>query len=256
MKISILSLFPDTINTFIGESIVKRAQLKNTVEIEVINIRDYAIDSYGSVDDKPYGGGAGMVMRIDVIAKALQETKHKSGVSAGQQKTVLTTPRGRVFNQQIAQSYATDIAHLIILCGHYEGFDERVIDIVDDEISLGDFVMTGGEITAAAIVDAVVRLLPGAIKKDSPEEESFSEVLISTLVDAVGKDETIQQLQLDKVEAVRLLEYPHYTRPEEFDGKKVPAILLSGNHKEIEKWRISMAYNETKKRRPDLLKKK
>ncbi len=249
MKISILTLFPAMMQSFFSESIIKRAQEKNNIEIEIINIRDFANDSYGSVDDKPYGGGAGMVMRIDVIAKALGQSKSGSQSST---KTILTTPRGRVITQSIVREY-TSIEHLVIICGHYEGIDERVSELVDDELSLGDFVMTGGEITAAALVDAVVRLLPGVIKKDSPEEESFSEVSTSLLKETVGEDEFVKSLIDKGVKTVRLLEYPQYTRPEEFSGKKVPAVLLSGNHKEIEKWRILMAYKETKTRRPDLL---
>lgn len=262
MKISILTLFPKTLNSFFSESIIKRAIEKSAVEIEIINIRDFAKDAYGSVDDKPYGGGAGMVMRIDVIVKALEKSEvqpslklqpaSQSQKSKVKQKIILTTPRGLPLKQHIVKEYAS-MDHIVIICGHYEGFDERISELIDDEISLGDFVMTGGEITAAAIVDSIVRLLPGAIKKESPEEESFSEVSVSLLKNIIGADEIIESLIEKKVETVRLLEYPQYTRPEDFNGKKVPSILLSGNHKEIERWRIKMAYEETKKRRPDLL---
>jgi tRNA (guanine37-N1)-methyltransferase len=253
MKISILTLFPETLKSFFSESIVKRSIEKSAVEIEIVNIRDFARDSYGSVDDKPYGGGAGMVMRIDVIADAIGKSQVRSHKSEVKEKIILTSPRGAVWSQRKAKEYSS-LDHIVIICGHYEGIDERISELVDEEISLGDFVMTGGEITAAAIVDSVVRLLPGAIKKESPEEESFSEVSVTLLNEIIGSDETIQSLLERNVETVRLLEYPQYTRPEEFNGKKVPAVLLSGNHKEIEKWRIQMAYEETKKRRPDLLK--
>lgn len=249
MKISILTLFPDTISTFISESIIKRAQDKGAVEIHIINIRDFAVDSYGSVDDKPYGGGFGMVLRVDVVSKALQ---HAAVNSHSPAKIILTSPRGDKIDQNRIEQYAL-LDHLIIICGHYEGIDERVSEIADESVSLGDFVMTGGEIPAAALVDAVVRLLPGVIKKDSSEQESFSEVSVSDLKNIIGEDEYISKLVKNGVEKVRLLEFPQYTRPEEFEGNRVPAILLSGNHKEIEKWRIHAAYDETKKKRPDLL---
>ncbi len=249
MKISILTLFPDTISTFISESIIKRAQDKGAVEIHIINIRDFAVDSYGSVDDKPYGGGFGMVLRVDVVSKALQ---HAAVNSHSPAKIILTSPRGDKIDQNRIEQYAL-LDHLIIICGHYEGIDERVSEIADESVSLGDFVMTGGEIPAAALVDAVVRLLPGVIKKDSSEQESFSEVSVSDLKNIIGEDEYISKLVKNGVDKVRLLEFPQYTRPEEFEGNRVPKILLSGNHKEIEKWRIQTAYEETKKKRPDLL---
>lgn len=252
MKISILTLFPETIKAVFSESIIKRAIDKQLVEIEIINIRDFAIDSYGSVDDKPYGGGAGMVMRVDVVAKALEKATRIIDQKVNLARTIITTPKGTVFNQSLAEQYSK-LNHLIIVCGHYEGIDERVSDLVDNEISLGDFVMTGGEITATAIVDSVIRLIPEVIKKDSPEDESFSNVSLTSLKEAVGEDDFIRSLEKSNITSIRLLEYPHYTRPEEYNGIKVPAVLLSGNHREIEKWRIRMAYEETKKRRPDLL---
>ncbi len=252
MKISILTLFPAMMQSFFSESIIKRAMEKGVVEIEIVNIRDFAVDDYGSVDDRPHGGGAGMVMRVDVIAKAIDKLKVQSLKST----VILTSPRGRVFNQVVASDYARNVKHLVIVCGHYEGFDERVTTLVDEEVSLGDFVMTGGEITAAAITDSVVRLLSGVIKQASPEEESFFEVSVEKLEEILGTDEFLAQLKINGVTAVRLLEYPHYTRPEEFMGKKVPEVLLSGNHKEIEKWRLKSAYEVTKTRRPDLLKSK
>jgi tRNA (guanine37-N1)-methyltransferase len=237
---------------FFEESIISRAVEKKLVEIELINLRDFAIDKYGSVDDRPYGGGVGMIMRVDVIYKALEhvissEARNPakrslrslrsldSSVSARWRilrndgrgrKIVLTSPKGKLFTQKKAVEYSK-LNHLIIIAGHYEGVDARVLDFVDEEISLGDFILTGGEIVAAAITDAVVRLTPGVLKKrEATQIESFSN---------------------------KLLEYPQYTRPEVFMGRKVPKILLSGNHKEIEKWRRNKAYEETLKKRKDLL---
>ncbi len=250
MKISILTLFPDMMGAFFKESIIKRAMEKNQITIEIINIRDYALDSYGTVDDKPYGGGAGMVMRVDVISRSLEKTATSS---LERVHKIITSPRGVTFNQKKATEYSENFNHIIILCGHYEGVDERVSKLFNEEVSLGDFVMTGGEITAAAIVDSIVRLLPGVIKKDSPQEESFSEVPIEELEKVVGKDYELLALQKRGELTVRLLEYPHYTRPEEFEGDKVPDVLLSGHHQQIKDWRLKQAYLETKKRRPDLL---
>ncbi len=236
MKITIITLFPQMIKGFVEESIIKRAQEKKLVEIEIVNLRDFAIDDYGTVDDRPYGGGAGMILRIEPIYKAINKVKsQKLKVKKDQKlKVVLTSPRGEVFKQKKANGFSK-LDHLIIIAGHYEGVDERVSDYIDEEISLGDFVMTGGEITAAAICDAVVRLIPGVLKKEEATQiESFNEVEING----------------DKV---RLLEYPQYTRPEDFKGKKVPEILLSGNHEEIGKWRVRKARETTFQKRKDLL---
>jgi tRNA (guanine37-N1)-methyltransferase len=247
MKITIITLFPQMISGFIEESILKRAQNKGVVEIEIVNVREFAIDDYGTVDDRPYGGGAGMVLKVEPIYKALEKIEAKNG------KVVLTSPKGRLFTQKVAQEYSK-LDHLIIIAGHYEEVDERVRDYVNEEISLGDFVMTGGEITAAAIVDAVTRLIPGALKKEEATQlESFFEVDVDELIKVVGEDERLGALKRKGVQKVQLLEYPHYTRPEEFNGKKVPDILLSGHHKQIEDWKLKMAYEETKKKRPDLI---
>jgi len=235
MKISIITLFPGMFTGFFNESIIKRAQEKKLVEIELVNLRDFAIDDYGTVDDRPYGGGAGMILRVEPMFNAISNIKYqisKSHIKNQRVKTVLTSAKGRLFNQSFAKRYS-QLDHLIIIAGHYEGVDERVLDYVDEEISLGDFVMTGGEITAAAVIDSITRLIPGVLRKeDATEEESFF----------VFKEKV-------------LLEYPHYTRPEEFRGKKVPEILLSGNHKKIREWRLKKAHEETLKKRPDLLKK-
>ncbi|MBI2641552.1 tRNA (guanosine(37)-N1)-methyltransferase TrmD [Candidatus Roizmanbacteria bacterium] len=250
MKISIVTLFPKMISGFFEESIVKRAQEKKLVDVALVDLRKFAVDDYGSVDDRPYGGGVGMVLRVDVIYKALQSLK----TGSSQSKIVLTSPKGNLFTQKKAQEYAK-FNHLVILAGHYEEVDERVRDYIDEEVSLGDFVLTGGEIVASVITDAVVRLIPGVLEKEkATQTESFFEVAIDELIEMIGEDETLKTLKEKGRKTLTLLEYPHYTRPEEFMGKKVPEILLSGNHKEIEKWRLKKAYEATFKKRQDFLK--
>lgn len=249
MKITVITLFPKMISSFIEESIVKRAQEKEQVEIELINLRDFAVDEYGSVDDRPYGGGAGMVLRVEPIVQALKKIN-----SIGNKKILLTSPKGKTFNQQNALEYAK-LDHVVIIAGHYEEVDERVRDYVDEEVSLGDFVMTGGELTAAAILDSVTRLLPGVLKKEEATQfESFFEVRIEELVKLLPDNEELLRLQKNGVQNVQLLEYPQYTRPDIYEGKKVPDILLSGHEKNIKEWRLKMAFAETVKKRPDLLK--
>lgn len=224
MKISIITLFPKMISSFFEESIIKKAIEKKLVEIELINLRDFAIDDYGTVDDRPYGGGAGMILRIEPIYKALEKIKKKKS------KIILTTPKGNQFTQEKAVQYAK-LNHLIIICGHYEGVDERVSNFIDEEVSIGDFVLTGGEMPAAMITDSVLRLIPGVLKKqEAVTEETFN------------------------IKGKKLLEYPQYTRPKEFKGLKVPKVLMKGNHKKIEKWRLKQAEKITLKKRPDLLK--
>jgi tRNA (guanine37-N1)-methyltransferase len=262
MKITIITLFPKMLSGFFDESIVKRAIEKKLVEIEIINLRDFAIDSYGTVDDRPYGGGAGMVLRVEPIYKAINSVIDKK-----RQRIILTSPKGKLFNQKKAIEFSK-LQQLIIIAGHYEGVDERVRDLVDEEISLGDFVMTGGEITAAAITDSVVRLIPGVLKKNEATQlESFFDVSINRparrssakrnevgLIEVIGETPLLKKMKKKGIKKIKLLEYPHYTRPEEFMGKKVPTVLLSGNHRDIENWRIERTYKETLKRRPDLLK--
>jgi len=235
MKISIITLFPKMIKGFFEESIIKRAVEKKLVEIEIVNLRDFAIDDYGTVDDRPYGGGTGMILRADVIYKALSKiTNDKLKITnkipnSKIQKIILTSPKGKVFDQKKAQEYSK-LDHLVIIAGHYEDVDARVLDFVDEEVSMGDFIMTGGEITAVAIVDSLVRLIPGVLKKDEAvRQESFN------------------------INNKKLLEYPQYTRPESFKGLKVPKVLMSGDHKKIEDWRLKKALEETRKKRPDLL---
>jgi len=233
MKISIITLFPDMISGFFEESIVKRAIEKKIVEIEIINLRDFAIDDYGTVDDRPYGGGAGMILRIEPIYNAIQSVISNFKTSNSKKtirKKIITSPKGKIFDQRKAVELSK-LDHLIIIAGHYEDVDARVLDYIDEEVSMGDFILTGGEIPASAIVDSIVRLIPGVLKKEKAiENESFS------------------------INNEKILEYPQYTRPEEFKGLKVPKVLLSGNHKKIEKWQIKKAEEETFKKRPDFLK--
>ena len=244
------------ISSFFEESIIKRAQEKKLAKIEIVDLRAFAKNSYGSVDDKPYGGGAGMVLRVDILKQAIDNVKAQSSnvkTTGKNSKVVLTSAKGALFNQRKAQEFSK-LEHLILIAGHYEGVDERVANLVDEEISIGDFVVTGGEIPIALIVDSIVRLLPGVLEKNTAtQEESFFEVEVATLTGIVGNAERLNALEKKGVKKVRLLEYPHYTRPEEYDGKKVPEILLSGDHKKIQEWRLKKAFEETVKKRPDLL---
>lgn len=255
MKITILTLFPKMIIGFFEESIIKRAQEKGLVELEIINLRDFAKDNYKTVDDRPYGGGAGMVLKVDIIAEAIESIKKQvtSNKQVPSSKVILTSAKGKIFDQKKALEYLK-LDNLILICGHYEGVDERVLDYIDEEISLGDFVMTGGEITASAIVDSIVRLLPGVLKKEEATQiESFFEISVKYLTEILGENEVLNKLDAKKIKKVKLLEYPQYTRPEEFESKRVPKVLMSGNHKDIEAWRIKNAFEETLKKRPDLL---
>lgn len=221
MKITILTLFPEMFDGFINTSIIKRACSKDAVEIELVNIRDYTLDKYGRVDSAPTGGGAGLIMKCQPVLDALSAHKNTSS------HTILMSPRGKTFNQTIAHKY-TKLEHLIIICGHYEGIDERVNDYVDEQVSIGDYILTGGELGAMVISDAVIRLLDGAISVESIAEESFEN---------------------------GLLEYPQYTFPYDYDGKTIPDILFSGNHCAIAKWRQKQSLLLTQKYRPDLFEK-
>ena len=252
MRITVLTLFPDMLSGFLNESIVKRAQTKNAVSIDVINIREYAIDAYGTVDDHVYGGGAGMLMRIDVLSKALSSLTQKKN-RTGKERIVLTSARGEQYTQKHTQRYA-QLEHLIIIAGHYEGVDERITQQIDEEISIGDFVLTGGELPAAMLIDSVVRLIPGVLEKEAATtEETFQEVSLDEIKRAGVNDALIEKLERKGIRKARLLEYPQYTRPQEFDMMEVPAILLSGDPKKIAAWRLRQAWIITKKRRPDLL---
>ena len=204
MRIDILTLFPNMFEGFLSESIIKRAIEKKLVEINLINFRDYTNDPHNKVDDTPFGGGAGMVLMIEPIYNALEAIKTEDS------HIVLLTPSGKTFNQKKAKEFSK-IKHLILICGHYEGFDDRIKNIIDEEVSIGDFVLTGGELPAMMISDATIRLVEGVISKESLENESFD---------------------------TDLLDYPVYTKPREFKGMKVPDVLLSGDHKKIEEYRL------------------
>ena len=214
MKIDILTLFPEMFNGFLTESIIKRAIEKEKVKINIINFRDYTTDPHGKVDDTPFGGGAGMVLQVEPIYNALEKIKTKDS------HIILLTPSGKTFNQQKAQTL-TKHNHIILICGHYEGFDDRIKQLVDEEISIGDFILTGGELPAMMISDAIIRLLDGVINKESLESESFNE---------------------------ELLDYPVYTKPRDFKGMKVPEVLLSGDHKKIEEYRKQEQIRLTKEK--------
>jgi len=243
MKIDILTLFPEMFKGPFEESIVKRAQEKGLVKIKIHNLRNWAIDKRGSVDDKPYGGGVGMALRVEPIHEALQSLKSK--VKNLKSKVILLDPAGKPFNQKKALELSK-LNRLILICGHYEGVDERVREyLVDEEISIGDYILTGGELPAMVVIDTIVRLIPGVLKKpDAIKSESFSKLEIGNK----------QSLLLRNWKLETSLEYPQYTRPENFRGWKVPGVLLSGNHKKIEEWREKKSLERTKKRRPDLLK--
>lgn len=219
MEIIVLSLFPKTFDGFLSESIIKRAIDKNIVNIRVINFRDYSVYNNNQVDDTPYGGGAGMVLMCDPIFRCLDEIRDDGSY------VVLLSPEGNRYNQEKAREYK-NIKKLIIICGHYEGFDERIKEEADEIVSVGDYILTGGEIGAMAIMDSVIRLVPGVINNESLDDESFND---------------------------GLLDYPVYTKPEEYRGKKVPSILLSGNHQKIKNYRHNERIRVTKEKRPDLL---
>ncbi len=232
MRIDILTLFPEMFRGPFGESIIKRAQEKGLATIQIHNLRKWAKDKHKTVDDRPFGGGVGMILMIEPVYKALKELK-QSTINY-QQSTILLTPQGNPFNQKIAKKLSK-MNHLILICGHYEGVDERVREhLVDKEISIGDYILTGGELPAMVVVDAIARLIPGVLEKpEALESESFS--------------------QLTTHNSQPMLEYPHYTRPDDFRGWKVPKILLSGDHQKIDKWRKEKALERTRQRRPDLL---
>ncbi len=219
MKIDILTLFPGMFEGFLSHSIIKRAIETKKVEINIVNIREYSTLPHKSVDDYGFGGGAGMVLRVDVLYAAIEALRGKDT------KVILMTPQGETFTQKKAENFKS-LSHIILVCGHYEGFDERILHFVDAEISIGDFVLTGGEIPAMAVTDSIVRLLDGVILKESKENESFQS---------------------------NLLDYPVYTKPKEFRGYKVPDVLLSGNHKEILKFRKQASLEKTILKRSDLL---
>lgn len=219
MKFDVLTLFPEMFEP-LKQSIIKRAVEKNLIDINLINIRDFSEDKHNKVDDTPYGGGAGMLMKPDVVDRAYNSIKSENA------KVIYLTPQGKTLNQRIVRDLSKQ-EHLILLCGHYEGIDQRVLDkIVDEEISIGDYVLTGGELPAMVLIDSVSRYVDGVLSDESTDEESFSN---------------------------GLLEYPQYTRPEIFDNVKVPNVLISGHHENIRKWRRERSLENTFKKRPEML---
>ena len=222
LKIDILTLFPNMFDGVFQESILKRAIEEGKVEINLINFRDYTLDPHKKVDDTPYGGGAGMVLTCQPIFDCVKSIRKEDS------KVILMTPDGIPYKQKMAYDLSQE-KHLIIICGHYEGFDERIRSICDLEISIGDYVLTGGEVPAMVLVDSITRLLPGVIKEDSHLEDSFNENY--------------------------LLDYPTYTKPRVYEGMEVPEVLLSGDHKKINEYRYNESLKRTEERRPDLLKK-
>lgn len=224
MKYTVLTLFPEMIEQAMSTSITGRAMEKGLIHLEAVNIRDYADNKHNRVDDYPYGGGAGMVMQAEPVYRAYMD---KAGENSGARRVIYLTPQGKVFNQDMAESLSKE-EELFFLCGHYEGIDERVLEtIVTDHISIGDYVLTGGELPALVIMDAISRLVEGVLNNDeSAQTESFYD---------------------------NLLEYPQYTRPDVWQGKKVPQVLLSGHHKNIQEWRRQQSILRTLLRRPDLL---
>jgi len=233
MKITILTLFPEMFSGPFDYSIVKRAKEKNLIKVTFVNIREFGIGRHRIVDDTPYGGGIGMVMRVDVLHKAIEYAKNQSSEDVASSppgeckaKIVLLSAGGKPFTQQKAQEFS-ELDHLILMCGHYEGVDARIKTFIDEEISIGDFIVTGGEIPAMLIADSVTRLIPGVLPEGATEDESFS---------------------------TPLLEYPHFTKPRTYEDQSVPEILLSGDHAKILEWRTNQAIKNTKLLRPDLLK--
>ncbi|MCL5062220.1 MAG: tRNA (guanosine(37)-N1)-methyltransferase TrmD [Nitrospiraceae bacterium] len=229
----IITIFPEIFHAYLGESILKRALQKELFDVKVYNLRDFTTDKHRTVDDYPYGGGPGMVMKIEPIynaVKAIKSADYKNGL---ERLTVMLSPQGEAYSQEMAEGLSEYLARenrrMLFICGRYEGIDERVREsLVDEEISIGDYVLTGGELAALVIIDSIARLMPGVLgDEESAREESFT---------------------------WGILDYPHYTRPPEFMGMKVPDVLLSGNHKEIWKWRRREAIKRTLQRRPDLLK--
>lgn len=226
MKITVMTLFPEMIDAVIGSSILGRARQKGLIEIEAINIRDFANNKHLQVDDYPYGGGAGMLMMADPICRCYKHIQETPGASPT--RVIYMTPQGKPWKQEMAESFASE-EHIVLLCGHYEGIDQRAIDtIVTDEVSIGDYVLTGGELAALVVADSISRLVPGVLgKEESFQDESFSD---------------------------GLLEYPHYTRPAVYEGLAVPDVLLSGNHQKIAAYRREQSLINTFNKRPDLLK--
>lgn len=222
MKLDVLSLFPGYFEGPLNESILKRAQEKDLLEVNLVDVRDYTKMRHKQVDDRPYGGGPGMVLMPEPVVKAIRECKSKKS------KTIYLSPQGKPLTAKLAEELSKE-EHLILLCGHYEGIDQRALDLeVDEEISIGDYVLTNGCLPALVLIDAFARFIPGVLgHEESAQQDSFQQ---------------------------EILDCPHYTRPQEFEGQEVPEILLSGHHEKIVEWRQKMAYEQTLKKRPDLIK--
>ncbi len=253
MNFHIMTLFPEMIESGLNTSILGRAMKAGLICIKATDIRKYSNDIHGHVDDYPYGGGAGMVMQAQPIYDCYKALEEEIAAKSGKKPYVIfMSPSGNVFNQKKAKELA-EKEDLVILCGHYEGVDERVIELIaDEEISIGDYVLTGGELSAMVVVDAVSRMVPGVLNnEESGAEESFSVISPKNELTKRGRKEVYAELADE--ENLMLLEYPQYTRPEEFMGLKVPEVLLSGHHENILKWRRKQALERTKKRRPDIL---
>ncbi|MFA5142905.1 MAG: tRNA (guanosine(37)-N1)-methyltransferase TrmD [Candidatus Omnitrophota bacterium] len=229
MRIDILTLFPGMFENVLGESILKRAQAKGLAEIRVHDLRDWTSDKHRTADDKPFGGGAGMVIKVEPVWRALQELRPKTEDRRPKTEVILLTPQGKRLDQKLVKVVARK-KRIILICGHYEGVDERIRELADEEISIGDYVLTCGELPAMVLLDSVVRLIPGVL----------------------GDDESIKFESFED----GMLEYPQYTRPAEFMGSAVPEVLISGDHKKIEEWRRAAALKRTRRRRPDILKRK
>lgn len=221
MKFSIITLFPNLIKSYISESIIKRALDKTKIEIEVVDLRNYTNYNHNQVDDYQFGGGKGMVLMVEPVVNAIEACKTENSL------VILTSPQGKTWKQELARNYIEKHKHLIIVCGHYEGFDERVLDYVDIEVSIGDYVLTGGELASLVLIDSISRVVPGVISEESHINDSFEN---------------------------NLLDHPVYTKPVDFRGKKVPDVLLSGHHANIQKFRQEGRLRNTYIKRPDLLK--
>ena len=220
MKISVLTIFPDMFQDFVREPVIARALSRGIAQIEVVDIKPFAGGSFRHIDDDPYGGGAGMVMRCGPVLDALDSVRTPGSYAA------VMTPAGRKYTQKTAHTFA-GLEHLILICGHYEGLDERILDHADGCFTIGDYVLTGGELPAKVVMDSVIRLLPGVLRAEATREESFEQ---------------------------GILEYPQYTKPADWRGEKIPEVLLSGNHEKIRRWREQEALRITRERRSDLLK--
>lgn len=248
MLIDVVTLFPSQVEDFLNYSIIKRAVQDDKVQIHFHDLRKWAVDERGSVDDKPYGGGTGMILRVEPVVSAIRELKEWQEERPARKKLLGEVPslkkelvvmfdaRGEKYTQKKAFEFSA-LEHLILICGHYEGFDERILKFVDLTLSIGDFVLTGGEIPALVVVDSVVRLLPGVLKEGVVENESYSKNLEFKIQNSELKKGKKNRVRVDELRDDYDLEYPQYTRPEEFEGLKVPEVLISGNHKKIEEWR-------------------